>query len=250
MSWSDDKLSAYIDGELPAAEMAALERDLASDAGLAERLQRLSSANAAFVASISAIDATPVPASTRELLSAAGEQAGARVIAFRPRAIGAFVMQHRAIAASLVCAAIAYGAVATAPGGLQSGAPAATSVIAANTPLHRALERTPSGETVRIGGGVAVKPQLTFATADDAFCRQYQMTSGSGAMEAIACRNDEGWRVRVASFERSNPAAGDYQPAGSGRSPALEAFIDANIAGAPLAAADEAALLGREWTRR
>jgi anti-sigma factor RsiW len=38
MSWSDESLSAFLDSELPAAEMEQLARDLETDAALAARL--------------------------------------------------------------------------------------------------------------------------------------------------------------------------------------------------------------------
>lgn len=244
MSWSDESLSAYLDGELPPKEMEQLARDLEKDEALAARLERLATANRTFLAAASGIDAVPLAVRTQALL--AGEKKeSARVVPFTVRRISTFVMEHRAIAAGLVCAAAVYGlGVATTPG---PEVPASSGIIAANSPLDRALEGTASGETVQIAGGGEIRPQLTFLTADDAYCRQYALVSGAGSVEGIACRGDDGWRLQVASFAPRRTGPDDYQTAASGRSAALEAFIDANIAGLPLNAGEEGAALARGW---
>jgi hypothetical protein len=252
MSWSDESLSAFLDGELPAAEMEQLARDLEADAALAARLERLARANRTFLAAASGIDAVPLPDRTQALLAseggAGGKKESAHVIPFPVRRISAFVMEHRAIAAGLLCAAAVYGlGVATGPG---QDVPAASGIILAGSPLHRALEGTPTGETVQVAGGVEIRPQLTFITRDDAYCRQYALQSGAGAVEGIACRGDDGWRLQVASFAPGRTAPSDYQSAASGRSAALEAFIETNIAGSPLNASEESAVFARGWRER
>lgn len=252
MSWSDESLSAFLDGELPAAEMERLARDLETDAALAARLERLAAANRTFLAAAAGIDAVPLPERTQALLAGEGgageKNQGARVIPFPGRRISAFVMEHRAIAAGLICAAAVYGVgVATVPG---PDVPASSGVILASSPLHRALEGTPTGETVQIAGGVEIRPQLTFVTGDDAYCRQYALDSGAGSVAGIACRGDDGWRLQVASFAPGRAAPGDYQSASAGRSAALEAFIEANIAGSPLNASEESAVFARGWRGR
>lgn len=250
MSWSDDKLSAYLDGELQPEEMERLARDIQEDKALAARLDRLASANQTFLAAASDIDAIPLPKGVTTLLADAEKTEGARVIPYRPRRIAAFLVEHRAIAASLVCAVAAYGVGFATFAGRASEIPASSGLIASSSPLHRALEQGAGGATVRLAGGVEIKPQLTFLTADDAFCRQYELTTAGGAVEGIACREDGAWRVQVASFASGQIDKGDYRTAASGRSAALEAFIDANISGSPLDAGEERELLARGWRGR
>ena len=250
MSWSEDKLSAYLDGELQPEEMEQLTRDIAADTALAARLDRLAAANETFLRAASDIDAVPLPAGVTALLAGAEKPAGARVIPFRPRRIAAFLVEHRAIAASLLCVAAAYGIGLATFGDRASEIPASNGLIASGSPLHRVLEQGASGATVRLAGGVEVKPQLTFLTTDDAFCRQYELTNTGGVVEGIACRQDDGWRVQVASFAPGQIADSDYRTAASGRSAALEAFIDANISGSPLDASQERNLLAGGWRSR
>lgn len=65
--WTDEQLSAFLDGELAPAEMDALALALAleTDAGLATRMERLGSANTAYLGAIGAIDATPIKANLK-----------------------------------------------------------------------------------------------------------------------------------------------------------------------------------------
>lgn len=246
MSWSDEKLSAYLDGELPHEEMEQLERDLAADSVLAGRLDRMTGANQAFLTAAADIDAAPLPARTEALLANAGKTESARIIPF-PRRVLAFVVEHRAVAASLVCAAAAYALGTSVMPDTASDIPASNGLIASASPLYRVLEQGASGAAVQLPGGIDAKPQLTFLTANDAVCRQYELTTPGGAVEGIACRQDEGWRVQVASFASGRIGQGDYQTASSGRSAALEAFIDANISGSPLNGAEESELMARGW---
>ncbi len=61
-SWTDEQLSAFLDGELPAQDMDALAHALETDAALAARIERLGAANAAYVDVVSRIDGAPMTA--------------------------------------------------------------------------------------------------------------------------------------------------------------------------------------------
>src|SRR5689334_9233286 len=109
--WTDEQISAFLDGELNGADMDALGKDVEADAELARRVERLGAANTAFVQAVSAIDSKPMPASVGKLLAETptAEPASAKVLAFRPRSVSGWLMEHRALAASLLCAAIVGG---------------------------------------------------------------------------------------------------------------------------------------------
>jgi hypothetical protein len=169
------------------------------------------------------------------------------VIPFRAK-VGAFLTEHRAIAASLLCAAAVWG-VSSNLGG-QSGNVLQTApdgLIVASSPLHRALETGATSAPVQVAANVTATPRLTFASAEGGFCRQFDVASPTGATSAIACREEGQWRTQVAVFGKAG--GGDYQTAAGDRSPALEAFIDKHISGAPLNTAEEAKVLSEHWTR-
>lgn len=243
-TWTDEQLSAFLDGELPPDDMDMLSRDMEQDAHLAERIERLGSANAVYVDAIGQIDAVPMKES---LKAALGQRPAAKVVAFRPRSVMGFVMEHRAIAASLVCAAVVWGLTATGSGGASSDpfGPGPDGLIMANSPLYQMLERTSTGEASVVGGSSAV-PRLTFVSDDGSFCRQFDVAAAGVASAAIACREDGSWRTQVVAYGLTLPA-GDFQTASASRSPVLETFLDERMSGAPMNAEQEARLLQSGW---
>lgn len=245
-SWSDEQLSGFLDGELPEQEMDALSREIERDPALAARIERLNSANTAYIDAISAIDGAPI---TTGLKAAIETPPAVNVIAFRPRGIMTFISEHRAIAASLVCAAAVWGVMATVPTGGTSGpfAPGADGVVLAGSPLHRLLESAPTGQASMVGSATAAA-RLTFATDDGTFCRQFEVSSEGGLSAAIACREDQTWRTQVVAYGLAKPA-GDFQTASAARAPALEAFLDERLSGAPMNTEEEIQLLRSGWVK-
>lgn len=245
-SWSDEQLSGFLDGELPGQEMDALARDVESDPALAARMERLSAAHTAYVDAIGEIDRAPMATGLR---TAIATPPASNVIAFRPRGIIGFLSEHRAIAASLVCAAAVWGVMSAAsPGGTSSPfAPGPDGVVLAGSPLHRLLESSPTGQASTVGS-VTAAPRLTFATDDGRFCRQFEVSDEEGVSAAIACREDQTWRTQVIAYGLPAPA-GDFQTASAARAPALEAFLDERLSGAPMNAEEEARLLQSGWAR-
>lgn len=243
--WTDEQISAFLDGELPAADMDALGKDVEADAELARRVERLGAANTAFVKAVSAIDSKPMPAGVEKLLA---EQPTAKVLAFRPRSASGWLMEHRALAASLLCAAIVGGVASGLRAESDPFAPKADGVILASSPLHHALEAASTGEAVLVSAGVSATPRLTFASDTGAFCRQFDVASQRGVTTAIACREGGAWRTQVAVFGK--PGTGpDYQTASGAKSPALEAFIDNHISGAALNAEQEKEAITKGWEK-
>jgi hypothetical protein len=182
-------------------------------------------------------------------LKAALAPPSAKIIPFSPRRIGAFVMEHRAIAAGLVCAAAVWGVSLSAgrPGELG---PNSDGYILASSQLYRVLQETPSSVPVKLDGGAEVTPRLSFAAASGEFCRQYLLRSSAGGSEAIACREDDNnrWRVEVATYGPL-PPSGDYVTA-AGPASALDAFVDREIRGEPLDADGEAEAIREGWRNR
>jgi hypothetical protein len=243
--WTDEQISAFLDGELPAADMDALGKDVEGDADLARRVERLGAANTAFVQAVSAIDSKPMPADVEKLLA---EAPTAKVLAFRPRSVSGWLMEHRALAASLLCAAIVGGVASGLRTETDPFAPKADGVILASSPLHHALEAAPTGEAVLVSAGVSATPRLTFASDTGAFCRQFDVASQKGVTTAIACREGGAWRTQVAVFGKAGSGP-DYQTASGAKSPALEAFIDNHISGTALNTDEEKSAIAKGWVK-
>jgi hypothetical protein len=241
-AWSDEQISAFLDGELDPADFEAMLHDVETDPAVAARVRRMSEATKAFVKASLSIDDEPMSEGLTRALAAPPT---AKVIPFRGRSFAATVMEHRAIAAGLVCAFAAWSMFSViAPG--RDGLSDTGGMVVATSPLHRALETGATGDLVTISASETMTPRLTFARADGDFCRQFDVTSRDGVMSAIACRDGGVWRTEVAVYGQALPG-GEYVTASGEKAAPLEAFIDRSIAGDPLDAAAEKAAIASSW---
>ena len=242
-AWSDEQISAFLDGELSPADFEAMLSDLETNPDVAARVRRMSEATKAFVTASLAIDEEPMSAGLAKVLAA---PPSAKVIPFRGRSFAATVMDHRAIAASLVCAFAAWGVFAMS-GSVDENGSDTGGMIAAASPLHRALETGATGDVVKVSGSQTATPRLSFAKDDGDFCRQFDLASRDGVTSAIACRDDGVWRTEVAVYGQAAPGE-EYTTASGEKAEPLEAFIARFIAGDPLDAAAEKAAIANNWT--
>jgi surface antigen len=89
----------------------------------------------------------------------------------------------------------------------------------ASAEAQYALEATPSGVEVDIAHGARLKPRLTFARQDKAWCRQFTL-SYQESLEAggVACRNSAGaWQVLIETglmAAEASPSPNSHLPAG------------------------------------
>ncbi|WP_116365821.1 anti-sigma factor family protein [Parahaliea mediterranea] len=226
-------LSQYLDGELPAGDVARLEQRLAQEAPLAAELRRLKQADDAVRAFAEQGAAGGVPSHVAELLAPVSQSA--RVIPFpsrRGRAAVGF-----AIAASLVASV---GLVLAPQWQAGDDGPL----------LAQALETTPSSadEWLTLADGRSLRPVLSFAGDDGRWCREYQLQDGGQQWRGVACRGDSGWQTEVQVGEPADlDNSGDYLPAGADDVDAISDFIHRHAAGIPLSAAEEARLIDQHW---
>lgn len=104
MNLTDEQLSAFLDAELPEAEMQVIRDQLADDPALAERLAALATVDHILAGHYSAIGQQPLPAAVTELLEPE-PVASAKVVDLpRWRRARDFVQQRvgTAVAAALV----------------------------------------------------------------------------------------------------------------------------------------------------
>ena len=77
--------------------------------------------------------------------------------------------------------------------------------VAAPPLLQQALESTPMGQSARLADHIAVKPQLTFFSRLEIWCREFGLVYGDNALwlGQLACRDKDGvWRVRIETNPR------------------------------------------------
>jgi hypothetical protein len=229
MTYSDDTLMAYADGELDPAERAAIEQAMRTDPAIAAAVERHRALRADVAAAFAGILDEPVPARLQP-------PAPTNVVsleAVREKRRRWSWPEWGALAATLVVGVLAGRMV---PGGAPAIAGNGNQVVARGE-LASALDRQVGGK-----GNGAVQVGVSFAARDGAYCRSFVM----GASAGLACRAGGQWRIPVLA-EAEQAAAGGYRQAGSALPPAVLDAIDARIAGKPLDAAGEAAARERGW---
>ncbi len=240
MTITDETLSAFLDGELSAAEAATVEAAIKADPALAGRLRTLEDATRRFAAAVRDIDRAPLPAGVEALLTPKTDN----VVQFRkPRREAPKWVVPAAMAATLAAIVFAGGDLGRTPGAEDGRFAVATGPVDRRSALHRALDTTPSAAEFAIKGG-AVRPVATFRVADGSLCREFVAQSGDHAARAVACRDDRQWTVKIAATEAAN--AGGYQTA-SGPASAVNAYVDGAIAGDALGADEESGLIKGGW---
>jgi anti-sigma factor RsiW len=246
MTFSEETLGAYADGELDAATRAAVETAMASDPQLAQRIAAQRALRARLEQAFAPVLSEPVP--ERLLAGARSASAGQRpsngsALQPRPRARWSWP-QWGAIAAGLVIGALLGPLLWRSPAG---GTPIDTrgGRMLANGRLEQALSEQlastqPAGAPVQIG--------ISFRARSGAYCRTFVMQDES-RLAGLACRDRNAWRVETLARTESGPAGAGWRPAGSALPPAVAGTLDGLIAGEPLDAAAEAAARASGWNR-
>lgn len=233
MNISDERLSAFLDAELPEAEMEAIRQALADNEALAERFAELAMVDELVALSSAKIDTQPMPAPVTQLLHSS--EPDAKVIAFPlARRARQLVQNNLAIAASVM--------LVMAVGAFQLLAPRQDHWQA----VAQLLETGRSGQQLAASDGSRLNARLSFTDQQGDYCRQFQLRDRTGVSEQIACRRQGQWQP-VASVPVKPSAPGSYQTA-SGESP-LDEQLDQMINGDPLDAAAEAAAIAKRWDK-
>lgn len=231
----DERLMAYVDGELPAGEAEAVRRALETDAALAARVALFERTRDALRTS-SGASIPPVTDSLLERVRAAGSAAAREnVVTFaRPAKAGSSRgWMPSAIAACLalvVGGALGFGLAERGPSQPVLGGPVS------DPQWRSALDQLPSGESRDVEGG-RLTAVSSFRDADGRLCREFghRISTGRGSL-AVLCRNDKDWRI---TFQMDVAAASDEDYRAASSHEALDAFLAATKAGAPLSKAEE-----------
>jgi len=244
VEFSDEDLMAYADGELADDRAEALDLALAGDAAPAQRLaQRLAlfvdTRGLAAEALRPMLD-EPVPdhlvQRVRDLAVTA--QPARTVVAF-PARPAVRPLWHLPVAAS-VALAVGLGAGLMLRGPDAPGGPVSLA-LATDPETAQVLTTLASGNAATLTDGTRIVAVSTFRAADNALCREYEVTGATeAAFVSVACHDGQAWQMRLA-VATSLRDDGAYVPAGSLET--LDAYLVATAAGAPLAEDQEAAAL-------
>ncbi len=250
MNWSDDTLMAYADGELEPAARAELERAMASNMRLRERVALLQLQRDRVQAAYATVLDEPMPDRLSALLAAQAPAAptvfsldAARTARNPPRPAGRSGLswaQWGGMAASVVLGVLVgmnvpRGTADEPPLAMQDGR------LVAGAAVAQVLDTQLASESM---AGSAVAVQLSFIDKEGNVCR----TFSSAAMAGLACRQGDAWAVQtVVVAERAT--AGTMRQAGSALPSALLDAVDARIEGAALDASAEKRARERGWRR-
>ena len=275
---SDQRLSAFMDGELPAEDHAEIEKLLETDSELQERLQRFQGADEIAVSMIKEIDEAPMPAAVTALLSPSMSSAPSQPTPperwrnKRPgglfqRPVSFSKLAPIALAASLLLMIgllVGRHSLSFVAPPLNSNIVVAEA-IAPDSLLFQALENTPSSIPVSDDKGASITPLLTFQTAQGSWCREIIIADGgepqrAAPMRALACKDGSGkngsdWQLEIAMVDAMANGAipsslGDYRPATSAGPTEFDAYINDKISGDPLSADEEQALIENGWPQK
>jgi hypothetical protein len=221
MSIPDETLMAFADGTLPAAEAERIATALDADPALAERVALLADGRRIAASAFRDVLDEPVPA---RLLAAA-----------TPAAAPANDNRRRAWRAAGMAAAAGLLLGAFLGTQLPGTIPADAGLLPAR--LAASLENATEGGLV----------SGTHLAEGGLYCRRFVLPDGTATLQGLACRDPEGWRLRVA-VARSTEDSG-FQPA-SADDPVIDEVLERLGAGPALDAASVTAAQQRGWRRR
>lgn len=235
----EERLSAYLDGELPPEEALAFEQELERDPELARELERLMTSDAQLRAAIDeAIPDTADDATLNRLgLGGRPQPAKALPVAANDRGPSRWWLP----------AGVGIAASAAA---LMLLLPSSPSKPWESQDFSKALDSTPSLQTASFEQN-SVVPRLTFVAGDGRYCREFQLRSSNSEWDrdGIACRSDGRWSPEVLAPAAATPSnGGSIDLAGGGGNPALDAVYDRLGGSSPLDSAEESRAIGSRWT--
>lgn len=207
---TDETLSAFLDAELPEAEMQHIYRQVQQQPELAIRLAKLCSMDACFRKMSKRLDEQPMPLAVTELLQPISRNTQPKSGWWQQSYLS--LQRHAAAVASMALVS-----------GLLIGyyAPAENddwSMIA------KTLEQSVSGQSYAPSRDLSLTPTLAFINAEQQLCRHYLQSSATGTSEHLACKNQHNWQLVASVYQQPTGQSGDYQLA-SHRS-ALDAVMD------------------------
>lgn len=260
MSFTNETLMAFADGELDASTRGAIEEAMRHDHALAERVaQHQAMRRNVFNAFASVLD-EPIPDRLSALLQPATIDPDMRspAVGADPVALEAIVTGKRAAndangwswqqwgaMAAMLMVGILIGHFSMSdrqidqPLALSSGG---NSVLTAQGALDAALSTQLAGTAP---ADAAVKIGISFVSTDGNYCRSFTVQGEATGMTGLACKNGATWQIPV--IAQSATPKSEYRTAGSETPAAILDAIDHRIAGNALDAAGEQAAMQRGW---
>ena len=251
MTWSDETLMAFADGELDTQQRAELERVLAADAALRQRVAAIQAQRERVAAAFAPVLAEPVPERLAALLQASPPSALAAPPApvVKLDAVRAAREPARRMSSWAAWGGMAASVLLGVLIGLQFSRTAADPAMAlhegqlvAGGRLAQALSSQLAGDPP--AGGAPVAVQLSFVDKGGSYCR----TFSTAALSGLACQQAGQWAVQTLVSAEPVPS-GVVRQATTALPPAVLEAVDQRIAGGALDAGRERQARDGGWRR-
>src|ERR1700730_2464811 len=252
MTFSDDILMAYADGELDLRTRAKVEDAMATDPQIARRVAAHQALRNTLRSGFDKVLDEPVP---DHLIAAARATSRVRsedrvVVPLRPRRARTFALpswawpRWGAIAASFVLGALVwhFGTDWYSSGPLVEREGKLLAAGALDKALSNQLASAQSTQApVQIG--------VSFRSKGGNYCRTFQLRENTN-LAGVACRGQDKWRLEALAQSEASPGAhSEFRPAGSALPPAIAQAVEQAIDGEPLDAKAEARARADQWLR-
>ena len=267
MILTDEKLSAFLDGELDTAEMDLVREAIAQDVAISDRLAALAEVDRVVKAAAEKATAVALPKEIVALLSDESRQSDKseahatdvslerestteqysteNVTPFQQKTSSINSAQQNqtkwkgpfAIAASV---AVLAGLVFFNQQGAETTQPTHWANVSS------VLDSNLTGEATTFDTGVTVTPQLSFVNTDFNYCRQAEVASQDELNVMIACKDKQGvWQLAASKLDELGESTGQYQTATSAK--LMEDELDNMMASAPLNREQEKNAIEATW---
>jgi hypothetical protein len=247
VTFSDEVLMAYADGELDPETRSQVQAAIATDPDVARRVAAHTALRASVRATFDAVLDEPVP---ERLIAAAHASRAAgpasRIVPLRRKSAVRLPswQQWGALAASFVLGALVWQFGSGHRSGVlleRNGRVFASAALAQALSNQLASEQSPQSE-VQIG--------VSFRSKSGQYCRTFQLHDAN-VLAGLACRADEKWQLElVVPGVPSSQGPSGYRQAASALPPAVIQAVNDSISGEPLDAQAETAARTKQWKAR
>jgi negative regulator of sigma E activity len=250
MTFSDEVLMAYADGELDAGTREQVQDAINKDPEIARRVASHQALRDALRSGFDPVLGERVP---DRLIAAARSRAPERAAApapveskvvplFRNRAAVRPWPKWAALAASFVLGALAlqFGTGLRKPASIAER----NGQLLASGALEQALSNQLAGSQT---GAAPVQIGVSFLSRTGHYCRSFQLREAT-SMGGLACNEGGNWKLEVLARGEAGPANNpEYRLAGSTLPPAVIQAVNDNIVGDPLDAKSETSARDHQW---
>jgi len=245
MNFTDDQISAFVDGELPENEQAQFLAAMAQDAQLAARVEQMQSVNNLLLRTYDDINHQPLPDAIAKVLRSTEINSDNTVVPLFQRGIKV-ASKTKFFLATAACLTVAI-LIGVVDNPVEEGTIASLGMVDTNSELYYVLENQLSGNSQNLANGNGViTPELTFATKSGELCREFSVTQNSQVNRSLACKENGNWNV-LASEDSQVVEQSDYNLASGGSSSEYDKLIEQMMATDAFSIIEEQSAKQNKW---